>query len=192
MKKTKDYLIGAIQIKMKLINKKDNQITFIAEMEDSFANAIRRSINQVPVIAIDEVEISKNDSPLYDETVAHRMGLIPLKNDGSVSGKAEEKLKLSSNNEGMIYSGEFKGKIKVAYDKIPITFLTKGQEIEVVATTKAGKGSEHSKFSPGLMFYREIVDVKIDKDCPKEVVEDRKSTRLNSSHIPLSRMPSSA
>ena len=26
----------------------------------------------------------------------------------------------------------------------------------------------------------------------QEIVEDRKSTRLNSSHIPLSRMPSSA
>ena len=28
--------------------------------------------------------------------------------------------------------------------------------------------------------------------APKDVSEDRKSTRLNSSHIPLSRMPSSA
>ena len=29
-------------------------------------------------------------------------------------------------------------------------------------------------------------------DATKKVLEDRKSTRLNSSHIPLSRMPSSA
>jgi dissimilatory sulfite reductase (desulfoviridin) alpha/beta subunit len=33
-----------------------------------------------------------------------------------------------------------------------------------------GKGSKHSKFSPGFMFYRDSIKVKIDKDCPKEVV----------------------
>ena len=39
----------------------------------------------------------------------------------------------------------------------------------------------------GLLMYG-IPNMKLDK----QVVEDRKSTRLNSSHIPLSRMPSSA
>ena len=55
--------------------------------------------------------------------------------------------------------------------KIPITFLKKGQELNLVATTRIGKGSEHARFSPGLMFYRNIVDIKIDKDCPKDVVD---------------------
>jgi len=41
-------------------------------------------------------------------------------------------------------------------DKTPITFLNKGQELEIKATTKMGRGVEHSKFSPGLMFYRNI------------------------------------
>ena len=38
--------------------------------------------------------------------------------------------------------------------------------------------------------YRRKFDVHLDPDA--EVCVDRKSTRLNSSHIPLSRMPSSA
>jgi DNA-directed RNA polymerase subunit D len=152
---------------MKLINKKDNQIVFTAEAEESLANAIRRYINQIPVMAINEVEISKNDSPLYDETIAHRMGLIPLKSKGIAK---EFKLQLSGNKEGMIYSGEITGDVEVVYDKIPITSLKKGQKFEVTATTKMGKGSEHARFSPGLMFYRNVVDLKIDKDCPHEVV----------------------
>ena len=48
--------------------------------------------------------------------------------------------------------------------------MKKGQELEILATAKVGKGSEHSKFSPGLMFYRDVVEIKIDKECPKEVV----------------------
>ena len=155
---------------MKLIEKKDNQIMFIAEINESLANAIRRYLNQIPLIAIDEVEILKNDSSLYDETVAHRMGLIPLKID-KVDEKKVFKLKLNAKKEGVVTSGELSGPIKPVYDQIPITLLKKGGELEIVAITKVGKGSEHSKFSPGLMFYRNIVDIKVDKNCPQDVVE---------------------
>jgi len=153
---------------MKLINKKDNQITFSVELDESLANAIRRYVDQIPILAIDEVEISKNDSPLYDETIAHRIGLIPLKME-KTSGEGEQ-LTLVAKKEGMIYSGEMNGKIKPVYDAIPITALKKGQELEIIATTKLGRGNEHAKFSPGLMFYRDVVEIKIDKECPKEII----------------------
>jgi len=155
---------------MKLIEKKDNQIMFTAEINESLANAIRRYLSQIPLIAIDEVEILKNDSSLYDETVAHRMGLIPLKVD-KIDEKKVFKLKLNVKKEGVVTSGELSGGIKPVYDQIPITLLNKGGELEIIAITKVGKGSEHSKFSPGLMFYRNIVDIKVDKNCPQDVVE---------------------
>ena len=69
---------------MELINKKDNQIIFTAKVEESIANAIRRFVNEIPIMAIDEIEIFRNDSPLYDETISHRMGLIPLKMNKSI------------------------------------------------------------------------------------------------------------
>lgn len=156
---------------MKLIEKKENQITFTAEIEESLANAIRRYVNQIPILAVDEVEISKNDSPLYDETIAHRIALIPLKIDKTIDEKTIAGLKLDVKKEGMIYSIELKGNAKVVYANIPITFLNKGQELKLIATAKMGKGKEHSKFSPGLIFYRNIVDVKIDKNCPKEIID---------------------
>jgi DNA-directed RNA polymerase subunit D len=155
---------------MKIINKKDKQITFTAEIDESLANSVRRYLNQIQVIAIDEIEISKNDSPLYDETIAHRIGLIPLKMDKLMDAKTVIKLKLIAKKEGMVYSGELTGKIKVVHDQIPITSLKKGQELEIIATAKVGKGSKHSKFSPGLMFYKNVVDIQIDKNCPQEVI----------------------
>lgn len=165
---------------MKTIEKKDNQITFIAEIDESLANAIRRYANEIPVLAIDEIEIFKNDSSLYDETIAHRLGLIPLKNI-SVSEKTPLKLKLSSKEGGVVYSKGLKGNIDVVYDKIPITFLSKGQELELLAIAKFGKGSEHAKFSPGLIFYRDVSEIimdkslkeKIKKVCPENEIKER-------------------
>lgn len=167
-------------LKMKIIEKKPNQIVFITEMEETIANSIRRYVNQIPVVAIDEIEISRNDSPLYDETIAHRMGLITLKNK-SLNEKKPEKLKLKVNKEGIVYSEEIKGEPEVVYKKIPITTLAKGQELEIVATPKVGKGSEHSKFTPGLMFYRNVVEITADKSlydeikkaCPNSEIKDK-------------------
>ena len=155
---------------MEITEEKDNQISFKVKINESLGNAIRRYVNQIPTPAVDEVEIIKNDSPLYDETIAHRIGLIPIKEDKSVKEDSEIKLKLETKKEGAVYSGELTGKMKVVYDSIPITFLNKNQEIEVIGYVKFGKGEAHAKFSPGLIFYRNVVDVKIDGNCPKEIV----------------------
>ena len=152
---------------MDLIDSKENKIVFKADIEEGLANAIRRYFNQIPTLAIDDVEILKNGSALYDEVVAHRLGLIPLKSD-KLSSKGGQ-LKLVSKKEGFVNSGELKGNVDVVYENIPITFLDKGQELELSATVSPGTGSEHVKFSPGLMFYRNINEIVIDKEFLEDV-----------------------
>ena len=144
---------------MELINKKDDKIIFSVDMSDSLANAIRRYSSEIPILAIDEVEFLKNDSTSYDETIAHRIGLIPLKMD-HVSDKNKIQLKLSVNKEGTVYSGSLKGNVELVHDKIPITILDDEHELELVATAKLGTGSEHAKFSPGIIFYRDMKEIK--------------------------------
>lgn len=165
---------------MRLVNKKENKIEFAFKIEESLANAIRRYVYQVPVLAIDEVEISKNDSPLYDETIAHRLGLIPLETPKSANEDSVATLKMSVDKEGRVYSGELKGSAKVIYDKIPITILNKEQELELVAKAKMGRGVEHVKFSPGLMVYRNIMEAKIEKDCPQDILTELPQEDLKS------------
>ncbi|MBU0957418.1 MAG: DNA-directed RNA polymerase subunit D [Nanoarchaeota archaeon] len=140
------------------------KIEFAFEGEEELANAIRRSANEVEVFAIHELEIHKNDSVLYDEIIAHRVGLIPLKKD-SVKTK-EVTMKLVEKGPKTVYSGDMKGNAKVVYDKMIITKLEDGQEIEFIAKGKLGKGTEHVKYSPGLVFYRNVADIKIkDPNC---------------------------
>jgi len=166
---------------MKLIEKSNNQIAFSAEIDESLANAIRRCIGEIPILGIDEVEIFKNDSALYDETIAHRVGLIPLQMEKGLNDKSEIDLKLVVNKEGEVLSKDLKGKAKVVYENTPITILNKGQEIEIVAKAKLGKGSEHSKYSPGSIFYRNVAEITMDKEflgevkkvCPNAEVKEK-------------------
>ncbi|MDP3987170.1 MAG: hypothetical protein Q8P81_03020 [Nanoarchaeota archaeon] len=164
---------------MEQIEKTDNQIIFIAEIEETIANSIRRYVNHISTLAVDEVEISKNDSALYDETIAHRIGLIPLKME-KLGGKKEQILKMDVKREGSVYSGDLVGNPAVVYEKIPITTLSAGQEIQLNATVKKGTGSEHAKFSPGLMFYRNISEITLDRDLHEEVQKLHLSNEVQS------------
>ena len=154
---------------------KSDKARYVLEIDETMANAIRRSVNEIPVIAIDSVEIHKNDSALYDEIIAHRLGLVPLKNEkladgekcsckGKGCGKCTVQLKLSAVGPCTVYSKSLKG-AEVVYDKMPIVMLTEGKELELVAKARLGRGVEHAKFSPGLVYYRNKAQIEIGKDC---------------------------
>ena len=70
-------------VNLDVIEQTNYKLVFIVEgVSIEMINAIRRiMMTEIPTMAIDEVIILKNDSPLYDEIIAHRLGLIPLKTD---------------------------------------------------------------------------------------------------------------
>ena len=153
---------------MDLIKKNKDKVIFSVKTNESLTNAIRRSVGQIPVLAIDEIDISKNGSSLFDETIAHRLGLVPLKMEKKFE-KTPPKLTLSTKNEGLVYSEEMTGPAEVVYGRIPITSLNKGQELELTAITRIGKGQEHSKFNPGLIYYRNGSEITVEKDIAEEL-----------------------
>jgi DNA-directed RNA polymerase subunit D len=162
---------------IKLITKNDEKLSFITSISESLANAIRRSALEIPILAIDEVEIFKNDSALYDEILAHRLGLVPLVTEkefvesencsckGKGCNKCSASLKIQTKGPVTVYSKDLKGRTKAVHDGIPIVILDKDQEIELVATAKLGKGITHSKYSPGLVYYRNVAKITFDKNC---------------------------
>lgn len=136
-------------IKIKNYDKKNQKISFNTDMSINLANAIRRSVLEIPIMAIDDVEIIKNDSALYDEILAHRIGLIPIK----TNSVKETKFRLLETGPKIIVSGDFKPSTD-ARDKLPIVLLDKDQEIEIIGNARLGKGIDHIKYSPGLIYYK--------------------------------------
>lgn len=153
-------------IKIKDYNKKAGKISFVTDMPISLANAVRRSLLEIPIMAIDEVEISQNDSALFDEILAHRLGLIPIKTEKTIK---ETKFRLKETGPKIVYSTDLTPSIGTEYE-LPLTLLDNGQGIQLTAITRIGKGIEHIKYSPGLMYYRHNVDkdivnfVKVDEN----------------------------
>ena len=57
----------------------------------AFANGFRRAmIGEVPTLAIEDVRIYDNTSAFFDEMLAHRLGLIPIKTDLSTYSTKEK------------------------------------------------------------------------------------------------------
>ena len=175
---------------IKIIDKSGDKLVFETDIDVSLVNALRRSVNEIPVLAVDQLEISKNDSALYDEIIAHRAGLIPLKNEslklpdecdckGKGCNKCSIKFKLSAKGPKAVYSSELSPKGNNIYET-PIVVLEKDQELEFVAVAKVGKGIEHAKFSPGILYYgymgEETKDsLKEDEEHFNNLLEDVKS-----------------
>jgi DNA-directed RNA polymerase subunit D len=167
---------------IKLLSQNKEKIVFLIKSTDAvFVNTIRRIIiEEVPTLAIENVTITKNSSALYDEMIAHRLGLIPLKTDlksyilpkdckckGENCPRCSLHITLKAKGPCIVYSGNLKThdpKIKPIYDKIPIVKLLKDQDFELEATAILGQGKDHIKFSPGLTFYRGYPELKVTKE----------------------------
>ena len=154
---------------METINKTSEKMVFTGDVNVSLANAIRRSVAEIPTLAISEADVYKNDSALYDEIIAHRLGLVSLKNQKMKAGETVEyKFVAKGEGEGvMILAGEL-GE-SVVYPETPIVLLGEGQTIEVVARAKAGKGIEHARFTPGLFIYKHLAKIKLSSEGEKQV-----------------------
>lgn len=184
-------------MEMKLLEKNKEHVKFLVKGTNSaFVNSLRRIIIfGVPTMAIEDVTIKANSSALYDEALAHRLGLIPLKTDlksytlpreckckGEGCEHCQLHLKLKAKGPKTVYSGELKSqdpKVIPVFDKMPIVKLLENQEININAIAILGEGKTHIKFSPGLVYYQGYPKFKLGtgkaeqcaKACPKKILQ---------------------
>lgn len=154
--------------------KNDGEVAVVEfkDTHNSIVNSIRRTIiDEVPTFAIEDVEVVLNESPLYDETIAHRLGLIPLTTDlesynlkknctcgGIGCALCEVKLTLAVEGDGYVLSSELKSddpQVVPADTQIPITKLFGDKKIELNLKAELGVGREHAKWAPAHVYLRE-------------------------------------
>lgn len=174
-------------ISIKLLNKTDSSASFLIKgTNNAFMNAVRRTImSDVPVLAIDEVTFYENSSIMFDEFLAHRLAMLPIKTDMKTY-KEGEKVTLILEKEGpcTVYSKDIKSvdpKIEVVDKNIPLLELKKGQRIKIEMDAVMGKGREHAKFQPAIIGYKNLPVIteskpfkemkKAAEACPTKVLE---------------------
>jgi DNA-directed RNA polymerase subunit D len=163
----------AKQVEVKVLEKNEREIRlFIKGVDVPYVNALRRIIlSEVPCMAIDEIVILENSSIIQDETIAHRLGLVPLRTDLDSYNLPEDcscksefgcnlcRVTLMLNAEAKegtraVYSGELISENKEVVpvsDKIPLVKLAKEQELRLEAYARLGKGKNHAKWQPVSM-----------------------------------------
>lgn len=194
-------------MRLKQLEKSENKIKFILEgVTPAFANSLRRAaMFNMPTLAIEDIYFTKNNSALYDEQIASRLGLTPIKTKqnlniceecsckGEGCKKCEIKLKLKIAGPCMVYAKNLEGKnAEPVYLNIPIALLLKDQEIDLTAVAILGRGRDHAKWSPCLVFYRQYPSVKIKRAveakqgmeyCPRGVFKESKVANLEACNL---------
>jgi DNA-directed RNA polymerase subunit D len=157
-------------IRVKVLEESGNSVTIQLEgIDRSYANAVRRfCFAEVPSMAIDDVVILENSSVLYDEILAHRLGMVPIKTDlgrynlpedcdcGNPLGCHKCRVLFVLDAKGKdkvstVYSGDLVSEdreVRPISEKIPLVKLVQGQSVKLEAYARLGKGKEHAKWQP--------------------------------------------
>jgi DNA-directed RNA polymerase subunit D len=181
----------------KISSEKLDASYLIKGITPAYANALRRyCIDYVPTLAIEDVEIIKNNSVLYDEILAHRIGLIPISTDlksyslpvigQELNAMNFVVLSLAKVGPGMVYAKDIKTKdpsAKPMFDDIQVVKLFDGQEVELNAVAVMGQGKEHAKWAPCNAFYSYESEIEVKNGAqlaqfiekyPAQIIKDGK------------------
>ncbi len=154
-------------MKVEILEKKGDSVRFLLKgVPLAFANALRRAIiSEVPVFAIEDVYFYENNTSIWDEYIAHRLGLIPLKAEwGTYDENSEAKFYLDKQGPGTVYSGDLQPEtpgVEVVDPEIPIVMLRENQSIRLEAVAKVGTAKVHAKWQAGLASFRPVVRIEI-------------------------------
>jgi len=162
--------------RLSVLEKKGEKLVLLLEdVNPALANSIRRAlIAEVPTLAVDEVIVAENTSVLWDEMIAHRLALIPLKMDDKTYDalldcyeRGEDcSVVFSLDEEAVerartVLSGRLRFEgiegiaapaeafyVEPVSKNIPILKLAKGQRISLTAIARMGTGRVHAKWQP--------------------------------------------
>jgi DNA-directed RNA polymerase alpha subunit len=145
-------------MELTLEKKHENRIEFLIDgMSTGFANTLRRyAMNRVPVLAMDTVTFYDNTTSMWDEYIAHRLGLMPVFTPEDFPKEGEVVFSIDETGPKVVYSKDFKSsdkEIKIAQDDIVVVTLGQGQHIRLEAKARLGIGVQHAKYQAGLVSY---------------------------------------
>ncbi|MDR2699167.1 MAG: DNA-directed RNA polymerase subunit D [Candidatus Methanoplasma sp.] len=181
-------------MEIQLLEMEETKGSFILKNSSpAMANALRRTmLSDIPKMAIDKVEFHlgpimvdereyESVTPLFDEIVAHRLGMVPVPTDHQLfsfqegcfcggEGCPSCTIMYSLNKIGpcTVLSGDMiplgNPKLMVKDQFIPIVELTDGQAVLIYATAIMGTAKKHAKWQAAFgVGYKYLPKVSIDE-----------------------------
>ena len=174
------------------------------------ANALRRTmLSDLPKMAIDKVEFHlgsidvdgkdfESVTPLFDEVIAHRLGMVPVPTDldlftfqekcvceGEGCPSCTIMYSLNKNGPCTVYSGDLEPlgspDLRVKDEHIPLVELSNGQSVLIYAHAVMGTAKKHVKWqvANGVGYkYMPVVTVRssanakeVEESCPRKVFD---------------------
>ncbi|MBU7015990.1 MAG: DNA-directed RNA polymerase subunit D [Theionarchaea archaeon] len=185
-------------MEIRVLHRGEDALEFIVEgVSAAFVNALRRAfLSDIPTFAIDYVMFYSNTSPLYDEIIAHRLGMTPLTTEtlryrpaskccDEGCEKCSVTLSLSKEGPCMVMSGDLISEdsdVVPVYDNIPIVRLEVDQKLTLNAIARIGYAKDHAKWQLALASYQHVPRITVDvemcdlggaciQECPQKVLD---------------------
>ncbi len=134
----------------------------LSEANEAVANSLRRSMmSKTPTLSVQKLEVVRNDSGLFDEDLAHRVGQIPLAIPENVDEEDEVNLALKQEGPGTVLAEDLKAdndEVEPVNPETVIVELKEGQELEFEAVAELGSGNRHAKHQGGTAGYEKVDD----------------------------------
>ena len=146
-------------MKLEILNEEDGVLEAqLSQANEAIANSLRRSMMaKVPTLAIKELQITQNQSGLFDEVLANRMGQIPFTVPENVDEEDTVHIAVQQEGPGVVHAEDIKADNDEAEPVNPdalIVELKEDQELKLEGEAVLGKGEEHAKHQGGTIGYQ--------------------------------------
>ena len=148
---------------MKLEKVEEENEVLTVKLEDSneaVANSLRRAMMaRVPTLAVKHIDVVKNESGLFDEMLANRIGQVPWTIPQKFNEDDELHIALKQEGPGTVLAEDLKADNDEAEPVNPeaiIVDLKEDQGLEFEATAELGTGEEHAQHQGGTVGYEKV------------------------------------
>ncbi len=133
----------------------------LTKANEAIANSLRRAMMvKVPTLAAQTLEVSANDSPLFDEILANRVGQIPFTIPQNIDEEDTVHLALKQEGPTTVTANDITADNDEAeaVNDAKITRLEEDQKLEFEAEAQLDTGQTHAKHQGGTVGYEKTGD----------------------------------
>jgi len=134
----------------------------LSDANEAVANTLRRAMmTHAPTLAVKHIDVVKNESGLFDEMLANRIGQVPFTIPQNVEEDDTVHIALKQEGEGQVVAEDLKTDNDEAEPVNPealIVDLKEDQAVELEGEAVLGRGEEHAKHQGGTVGYEKVDD----------------------------------